>query len=175
MDQPCVIIVMGVSGSGKSTIGAALAKSLDWHFHDADDDHPATNVQQMRSGVPLTEAQRQPWLDVLSRRIEQWLAECRPTVLACSALTRAARRKLHTDDTRVQLVYLRGSWDLIRQRMCDREHFMPPLLLDNQFQLLEEPAPEEDAITADPADTPEAIVRRIRVELQPRMNTDEHG
>jgi gluconokinase len=175
MDRPCVIIVMGVSGSGKTTIGAALAKSLDWRFHDADDDHQPHNVQQMRRGVPLTDEQRRPWLDLLSRRVRQWLSECQPTVLACSALTRDARAVLHNDDPRVVLVYLRGPSELIRRRMDARDHFMPPSLLESQFQLLQEPAYEESAITIDAADPPDVIVRRIRDELEPRMNTDAQG
>jgi len=173
VDRPCVIIVMGVSGSGKSTIGAALAESLDWRFHDADDDHPPHNVQQMRSGVPLTDEQRRPWLEVLSRRVQQWLRECRPTVLACSALTRDSRAMLRNDDARVILVYLRGPSELIRRRLDARDHFMPPSLLESQFQLLQEPTAEEDAITIDTADSPDAIVRRIRGELESRMHTDD--
>lgn len=159
LPPPRVIIVMGVAGSGKSTIGRLLAAELGWHFHDADDDHSPENVAAMHRGIPLTDAQRQPWVRTLQSRIEQWLAADQPAVLACSALTEAIRRTLRGDNEQVCFVYLRGSRELVHRRIAQRKHFMPPSLLDSQFETLEVP---HDAVVVDVADNPRSLVQQIR-------------
>jgi gluconokinase len=158
-----VILVMGVSGAGKSTVGRALAKTVNGHFCDADDDHPAANVAKMRGGEPLTEEDREAWLRTLRSRIDAWLLEDDTFVLACSALTERIRDVLGADRKGVHLVHLNGSKELIAARMRGREHFMPPTLLDSQFALLE---PPERALDLDISQTPEELVTRIVSELQ---------
>lgn len=162
MAQPVVIVVMGVSGSGKTTVGSMLAGALRWHFHDADDDHDAAAIEQMAQGRPLSEAMRLPWLKRLSQRVARWLNESRPTVLACSALTSKARQMLRGDDERVQFVYLRGEYEDILRRMHARSHFMPPALLQSQFDALEEPG---DGVTLDIHHEPGELVEMIRGRL----------
>ena len=158
-----VILVMGVSGAGKSTVGRALATTVNGHFSDADDYHPAANVAKMRGGEPLTEEDREVWLRTLRSRIDAWLLEDDTFVLACSALTERIRDVLGADRKGVPLVYLNGPKELIAARMRDREHFMPPALLDSQFALLE---PPERALDLDISQTPEELVTRIVSELQ---------
>jgi gluconokinase len=153
-----VILIMGVSGSGKTTVGRALAAAVDGRFEDADDYHPAVNVAKMRGGTPLTDEDRAAWLRELRARIDTWLREEGIVVLACSALTQHIRGALGADRDGVHLVYLHGSKDLIRARMRDRDHFMPPSLLDSQFALLEPPEP---ALDLDIRLTPEELVARI--------------
>jgi gluconokinase len=154
-----IVIVMGVSGSGKTTIGERVAGMLDWPFYDADDFHPPSNIEKMSHGVPLTDADRGPWLDALRAQIETLLAENASAVLSCSALRRAYRVRLKQGDPRVRFVYLKGGFDLIRRRLHEREnHFMPEQLLASQFDALEEPC---DALTIDVSGDPEAIVRSI--------------
>jgi gluconokinase len=134
-----VIIVMGVSGSGKTTVGERLAQDLGWQFADADRFHAAANLAKMSQGMPLTDADRQPWLKRLQTAIAQWLTTPTPTVLACSALKADYQAWLQVS-RQVQLVYLRGSFDLIQQRLSQRQgHFMPASLLKSQFEALEEP------------------------------------
>lgn len=145
-----VVVVMGVSGSGKTTVGRALAARIGAEFHDADEYHPRANVDKMRSGVPLTEADRKPWLERLRREIDAWLAADTAAVLACSALTARSRAILGTRRDGVRLVFLQGPRDLILERMRAREHFMPPALLDSQFATLEPPTADE-ALTLDAA------------------------
>jgi len=153
-----VILIMGVSGSGKTTVGRALAQTLDGHFFDADDDHPAANVAKMRGGSPLTDEDREPWLRGLRSRIDAWLLENNTFVLACSALTEQARRVLGAGRDGIRIVHLRGSKELIRARMRNREHFMPAALLDSQLALLEAPI---DALELDIRLAPEEQVRAI--------------
>jgi gluconokinase len=158
-----IIIVLGVSGSGKSTIGAKLARALDWTFVDADAFHPPANIQKMSRGVPLNDEDRRPWLSRLRQEIEGWLRDQRHVVLACSALTNGHRRILLVDEARIKLVYLKGSYDLIQARLARRSHhFMPKELLKSQFETLEEPT---NALTIDTALTPDRIVSQIRNEL----------
>lgn len=135
------IVVMGVSGCGKSSVGAALAVALGAQFRDADDLHPAANVEKMRAGEALTDADRWPWLD----RVAGCLRDEAPVVVACSALRRAYRDRLRDGaGGRVQFVHLSGSRTLIAARMAGRVgHYMPPALLDSQFATLEPPGPEE--------------------------------
>ncbi|WP_218082925.1 gluconokinase [Anthocerotibacter panamensis] len=153
-----VIVVIGVTGSGKTTVGRMLAEALGWEFSDADDVHPAANIEKMQRGIPLTDQDRAGWLDVLKAAITVWLNENRKTVLACSALKAQYRNLLQSD--RVCFVYLHGSFALIQARLVQRQgHFMPDSLLQSQFDALEEPT---DALAIDISLTPEAIVQEIR-------------
>lgn len=134
------LIVMGVSGCGKTTIGRLLSRRLEWDFYDADDFHPIENITKMADGIPLTDADREPWLDGLRHLITTCLTENRPGVLACSALKQKYRIHLIKDDLDVQVVYLKGSFDLIWSRMSERpDHYMKPDMLRSQFEALEEP------------------------------------
>jgi gluconokinase len=134
---PAVIVVMGVSGSGKSTVGALLALRLQWEFEDADWFHPASNVEKMHSGIPLTDEDRAPWLAAVAAWIDKTRAAHQHGVVACSALKRRYRDILIGDRTDVRLVYLKGDETLIARRIATRhEHFMPRSLLHNQFEAL---------------------------------------
>jgi gluconokinase len=153
-----VIVVMGVSGCGKTTVGRALAERIGARFVDADDYHPDTNVAKMRSGIPLTDADRVPWLATLRTQIDRSLEAEESVVMACSALTARIREALGTDRAGVRVVHLRGARDLIERRMREREHFMPAALLDSQLALLE---PPERAIEVDVLEPPETLVSAI--------------
>jgi gluconokinase len=154
-----IILVMGVSGSGKTSIGKRLAEALGWSFFDADDFHPPANVEKMGQGVPLNDRDRAPWLAILQRAIAQWLQEGKNVVLACSLLKASYRHQLCVDPDQVQLVYLQGSFSLIQQRLADRQgHFMKVQMLKSQFADLEEPP---DGIRVDVAQPPGAIVAEI--------------
>lgn len=161
-----VYILMGVSGSGKSLIGGMLARELDLPFYDADDFHPASNVDKMSSGTPLTDEDRKPWLESLARHIREWNGEG-GAVLACSALKNSYRDLLRGNrDEDVTFIYLKGSKSLIAGRMAQRDdHFMPEGLLDSQFEALEEP---EHAITVSIDRSPEVIVEEILGNIEPR-------
>lgn len=164
--QPMVLIVMGVSGSGKTTVGRALAAALGWAFADADDHHPPANVAKMRRGEALDDDDRQPWLEALRALIDEHLARREPLVLACSALKQRYRDVLAGGVAPVRFVYLRGSFDVIAERMRHRtDHYMPPSLLESQFAALEEPT---DAIVVD-ADAPvDEVTARIIDVLESR-------
>jgi gluconokinase len=145
-----VVLVMGVSGAGKSTVGARLAAELGWAFLDGDDLHPAANIARMAAGVPLTDADRAPWLSAIGDRIDGWAASGTAGVVASSALKRAYRDGLRAARPPIELVYLHGERDLVAARLERRKgHFMPPGLLDSQLATLEPPAPEERAIPVD--------------------------
>ncbi|MFB6249867.1 MAG: gluconokinase [Salinibacter sp.] len=160
-----VVLLMGVSGSGKTTVGTRLAEALGWTFADGDDFHPASNVEKMRRGTPLTDADRWPWLRALQDYIGECLADDVPAVVACSALKAAYREVLLEDNPGAELVYLRGSYRLIRRRMEARpDHFFDAEMLDSQFEALEEPAPDE-ALIVDVDAPPSAIVEAIRRRL----------
>lgn len=133
-------IVMGVSGCGKSSVGKSLADHLGWDFFDADDFHPPENVAKMANGIPLDDSDRAPWLASLNELISSSLKADRPGVLACSALKERYRQRLMDDNEDVQLVYLKGSYNLIWSRMETRtNHYMKPHMLQSQFDALEEP------------------------------------
>jgi gluconokinase len=158
-----VIVLMGVTGSGKTTIGKQLAAKLGWRYFDADDFHPAANLEKMSGGTALNDADRQPWLETLRNLIRDSLEHNENSVLACSALKRSYRDYLLLDE-RVKLVYLKGNHDLIRARLGQRSgHYMDPALLDSQFDTLEEPGPETEV---DITSSPDEIVRAIAERLQ---------
>ena len=164
-----IVVVMGVSGSGKTTVAAMLAGRLHVHFLEGDDLHPPANVQKMRGGTPLTDDDRWPWLAAIARRIDDWRAAGEGGVVTCSALKRAYRRIIVGDRPEVALVYLQGSQEVIHARMAARhEHFMPVALLESQFRILEEPGPDERPIVVDVAPSAAAIVATIVRELEKR-------
>lgn len=156
-----VVVIMGVSGCGKTTVGLDLARRLNVPFYDGDDFHPPENVQKMAMGTPLTDADRLPWLARLHAVIAAHLSRAEGAVIACSALKRAYREQLRGGLEGVQFVYLQGSFDLIWSRMVARhDHFMKADMLRSQFDALEPPAPDQALIV--PVDAPpDAIVERI--------------
>ena len=159
---PRVVIVMGVSGCGKSTVGALLALRLRWEFEDADWFHPASNVDKMHSGIPLTDEDRRPWLDAVAAWIDKTRCSGGHDVIACSALKRRYRDVLIGDRADVRLVYLKGDETLIARRIATRhEHFMPRTLLHSQFEALEEPGPDENPVIVSIEPRPREIVAQI--------------
>ncbi len=154
---------MGVSGSGKTTFGTALAQKLNWTFADADDYHPSSNVQKMASGEALNDTDREPWLGHLHALIEQHLLEQSPLVLACSALKASYRKILTANLEGVKVIFLNGSRELIAGRMNSRQHFMPAILLESQLTTLE---PPEDAIVLDVGQSIEVMVREVMTQLK---------
>lgn len=161
--RPVVIVVlMGVTGVGKTTVGLLVAEDLGWDFLDADDFHPAANVAKMRAGIPLNDVDRDPWLSALRTEIDARLSRGDAAVLACSALKQAYRDRLHASEA-VRFVHLRGDAALIRERLLARSgHYMDPGLLTSQFAALEEP---EGVVTVDVAATPREIASRLEAEL----------
>lgn len=164
-----VIVVMGVSGSGKTVVGRALAARLGLPFHDADAYHPPANVAKMSRGEALVDADRWPWLDALGDVVTRGLVDGGPgAVVACSALARRYRDRMGLDRPGVRLVFLDGTRELIRARIeARRDHFMPASLLDSQMAALERPAPDERALVVSIEDPPEAIAARIADLLAP--------
>jgi gluconokinase len=166
-NRPMIVVVMGVSGSGKTTIAVLLAEMLGWPFQEGDKLHPPENVEKMSAGIPLTDADRLPWLRKIAETIDDWRARRESGVITCSALKRSYRDIIIGARPGVRLVYLKGSPDLIRQRMAARRgHFMPSTLLDSQFTILEEPSPDENAIVVDIGGSPEQIAREIACRLR---------
>jgi carbohydrate kinase (thermoresistant glucokinase family) len=166
-----IVILMGVSGSGKTTVAALLAAALGCQLQEGDDLHPRENVEKMRSGTPLTDADRMPWLRKIAEEIDGWRARGECGVLTCSALKRSYRDIIIGDRKDVVLVYLKGSHDLIHRRMAARhEHFMPVALLDSQFATLEEPTPDERPIIVDAGEKPADIAREIVRRLEERQH-----
>jgi gluconokinase len=161
--NPQVIVIMGVAGSGKTTVGRLLARSLGCPFADADDFHPPANVAKMGAGRPLTDEDRAPWLAAIRTWIEVRLDRRENGVVTCSALKSAYRRVLLAGDDRIRLVHLQGTRELLQARIGARQdHFMKPSMLDSQLAALEPPA---DALTLDIAPPPAALVTAIRREL----------
>jgi gluconokinase len=160
------VIVMGVSGCGKSTVGTRLAQLTGATFLDADDFHPPANVERMRQGIALTDAERAPWLDALAARLAHARAQGEAVVLACSALKRAYRDALRRAAPELRLVHLTGSPALLAERISARPgHYMPPSLLGSQLATLESPGADEQAITLDVAAPADALVAAIRHHL----------
>ena len=159
-----IVVLAGVAGSGKTAVGMALAARLGWAFEDSDALHSPADVAKMHSGVPLTDADRWPWLEAIAASIDTFRREGMGAVVACSALKRAYRDILIGERRDVRLVYLQGDQKLIAGRLATRDgHFMPPKLLGSQFAALEEP---QDAITVDIGSTPDSIVEEIARRLQ---------
>jgi gluconokinase len=157
-----IVIVMGVVGAGKTTVGRLLAEQLGWEFADADDFHPPANVEKIRRGRALSDSDRQPWLQRLREAIARWIAEKQNVVLACSALKRGYRKELEVG-AEVRFVYLKGSADVIAKRLRSRHgHFADEKILASQFADLEEP---EGSVAVEIASTPEQIVAEIRKKL----------
>jgi gluconokinase len=153
-----IIVVMGVTGSGKTTVGTLLAERLGWKFADADEFHSEANKAKMHAGIPLTDADRLPWLAAIHEQIAKWIAVGQNAALACSALKESYRRKLW-DGPQVRFVYLKGSYDLIAERLRSRKgHFADEHILAGQFADLQEPS---DAMIVDIRPAPEKIVEEI--------------
>lgn len=160
-EQAVIILVMGVSGSGKSTVGGLLAERLGWHFIEGDRFHPRENIEKMRRGQPLTDEDRAPWLEALREAIERTIVGRTNAVLACSALKRAYRERLtRGHEGEFAVVHLHADAATIRARMERREHSMKPAMLDSQLATLEPPGPDE-AITVDVTQPPEEAVAEI--------------
>ena len=158
-----VVVLMGVTGAGKTTVGQQLAAALGWTFVEGDAFHPPANIAKMHRGEPLDDADRAPWLQAIRRRIDELVASAQSAVIACSALKRAYREVLARDRPEVTFVYLKASAALIAERLRHRAgHFMPPALLQSQLDTLEEPA---DGITVDAGPRPTTIVAAIRRRL----------
>lgn len=168
-----IIVLMGVSGCGKSTMGAALSARLGWPFRDADTFHPPSNVAKMSRGLPLTDADREPWLAAIAAWIDAQRAQDKPAIVSCSALKRRYRDRIVGGRPGVRLVHLAGTREVIAERLAGRRgHFMPPSLLQSQFEALEPPAQEEGAIVVDVAGPPDAVVAAILARLLPHQAVD---
>jgi gluconokinase len=166
-ETPCALIVMGVSGSGKSTIAGKLAERLRWTCEDGDRFHPKSNVEKMSAGHPLTDEDRRPWLQAIADEIDLVCRTGERAVFACSALKRSYRDILVHGRDDVRIIYLEGSRELIARRLALRKgHFMPPTLLESQFNTLEPPGASEDPIVVDIDPPVEAIIDHIVAQLK---------
>jgi carbohydrate kinase (thermoresistant glucokinase family) len=160
--SPLVVVLMGVAGAGKSTVGQALSQALGWPFRDADSFHPPANVEKMRRGLPLDDGDRAPWLAAIARWIDERLEQGEPGIVSCSALKRAYRSVIIGAREDVRLVYLTGARELIAGRLEARKgHFMPASLLDSQLATLEEPEAEERAIVVSILPPPREVAGAI--------------
>jgi gluconokinase len=160
-----VVLLMGVAGSGKTTIGRQFAAGLGWNFADADEFHPPANVAKMSAGLPLDDSDRAPWLAAIRAYIDRQLAAGRDAVVTCSALKERYRAVLLAGPGPVQLVYLKGTAEVLGSRISSRQgHFMKPAMLDSQLAALEEPA---DALVIDIALPPEQIIAVLRRAVSP--------
>jgi gluconokinase len=167
--RPTLLVLMGVSGVGKTTTGQKLAKKLGWEFRDADEFHPAANIAKMKAGEPLEDTDRWPWLDAIGHWIDERLHHGGRAIVTCSALKRVYRERLLSARPEVRLVYLKGSKALIADRLTRRnDHFMPPALLESQFNALEEPRRDERAIVVDVSQSPSRVVANILRYVEPR-------
>ncbi len=167
-ELPSVLVSMGVSGSGQSTIAAPLAQKLGWPFRDGDEFHPAANVAKMKSGIPLTDEDRGPWLEAIAAWIDEERSQGAHAIVTSSALKRSYRAVIIGDRPDVRLVYLKGSEALIASRLAKRHgHFMPPSLLRSQFAALEEPEPDENPLIVSIEPRPDAVVDEILRGLDP--------
>jgi gluconokinase len=165
-----IAVVMGVSGSGKTTVAAGLAQQEGWILLEGDSFHPPANIAKMKAGIPLTDEDRWPWLRAIAAKEDELLAAGQSAVVACSALKRAYRDIVIAGRADTVLVYLRGSKEVIAERLKARKgHFMPPALLDSQFATLEEPGPDEDPIIVDVGRPPEEEIADALRQLQERM------
>jgi gluconokinase len=165
---PCAIVVMGVAGSGKTTIGEKLAEQLGWAYEDGDRFHPKRNVEKMSAGQPLTDEDRWPWLQAIADEIDRVCSRGGYVVISCSALKRAYRDVLVHGRDDVRIVYLVGTQDLIASRLAARKgHFMPPTLLQSQFKTLQPPGPDENPVTVSIDAPVEEIVDDIVRKLAP--------
>jgi carbohydrate kinase (thermoresistant glucokinase family) len=163
-----IVVVMGVSGSGKSTVGEALAQRLGWVFEDGDRLHPPENIAKMHSGQPLDDADRAPWLAAVAARIDRWRAAGDSAVITCSALKRRYRAVIVGNRPEVRLVFLYGTPELLAERLAHRTgHFMPATLLESQFAALEPPGVDEHPIAVSVAAPVDRIVRQIVAPLDP--------
>ena len=160
---PTILIIMGVSGSGKSTIGEALAKQLHWPFQEGDQLHPASNVEKMRNSIPLNDDDRLPWLYKIGSTIEAWHTQGQSAIVSCSCLKRCYRAILRFERRYVRFVYLKGTQTLIETRLKQRKHaYMPPTQMASQFAALEAPADDEPILTQSTAQSVEDICDAIR-------------
>jgi len=160
--SPPVLVIMGISGSGKSTVAEKLAARLGWPFEEGDTLHPEINIAKMHAGIPLTDADRQPWLERVAAWIDSQRANKQPGIITCSALKRAYRQFIIGDRPEVRLVYLRGGRDLIAEHVAGRRgHFMPASLLRSQIDTLEEPDPSEDSLTIEASAPPDQIAEEV--------------
>jgi gluconokinase len=158
-----VVVIMGVSGSGKTTIGKGFAKAVGWTFEEGDRWHPPANIEKMRAGIPLGDEDRWPWLDALARAIGEWIVADRRTVLACSALKQTYRDRLSGGRPEIAFAYLKGAQETVADRVSRRRHeYMPSTLLPSQFAALEEPV---DAIPLDIRRSPRRLVEQLRQTL----------
>jgi gluconokinase len=165
---PCALIMIGVSGSGKSTIAEKLAERLGWRYEDGDTFHPASNIAKMSAGQPLTDEDRWPWLQAIADEIDRACKAGEHVVIACSALKHSYRDVLVHGRDDVRIVYLRGTPELIAGRLAQRKgHFMPPGLLASQFKTLEPPGPDENPLTVSIDASVEEIVDDITGQLRP--------
>jgi gluconokinase len=165
--QPMIIVVMGTTGAGKTTVGRLLAERLGFDFEDADDLHTADSIEKMRRGLPLDDADRAGWLATIDNAMQRWRNDGRNVVFACSLLKRAYRERVHLDPRATPLVYLKADYDTTRRRLKQREdHFADERLLASQFAILEEP---EHAIVVDATLAPDAIVAVVTAALAVRL------
>ena len=167
-----VIVLMGVAGAGKTTVGKLLASQLAWPFADGDEYHPPANLEKMRNGIPLTDSDRAPWLEILRSLIANWIAEGKSAVLACSALKRAYRERLQ-EGPEVRFVYLKGDVALLQARLRERQgHYMTVQMLESQLATLEEP---EHGLVVDVSHSPEEIAAEIRSKLALTESSNQSG
>jgi len=169
-----IVIVAGVSGSGKSTVGALLAGRLGWPFADGDEFHPAANVEKMRAGVPLTDEDRRPWLRAIAAWMDERIASGEQAVVTCSALKRSYRDLLLAGRPQARMVFLAPDREMLARRLAARHgHFFPEQLLGSQFADLEPLAPDERVLTVVPAGGPDATVASIIAVLFPQGGDHE--